>query len=231
MSAQLALNVRLRDACAFENFVPGANAEALEHVHALLERRSTVGVFFLWGERGCGKTHLLQAACRTGDPARAPIYVPLAEAPNLTPAMLEDTERHGVVCLDDLDRIAGDRAWETALFSLYERLRAAGGVLMVTAVANPVHLRLAMPELTTRLNAGLVYRLQSLTDADKIAAIELRGRNRGLDMDHDVARYILARYPRDTHSLFALLDRIDRQSLASQRRVTVPFIRALEAGT
>jgi chromosomal replication initiation ATPase DnaA len=30
------------------------------------------------------------------------------------------------------------------------------------------------------------------------------------------------------HSLFALLERLDRVSLASQRRLTIPFLRSLE---
>ena len=43
-----------------------------------------------------------------------------------------------------------------------------------------------------------------------------------------VARYILARYPRDLDSLFALLDKLDVASLAEQRRLTIPFLRSLE---
>ena len=47
-------------------------------------------------------------------------------------------------------------------------------------------------------------------------------------MPEEVVQYILGRYPRDMHSLFDLLDRIDRASLAQQRRVTIPFLRRLE---
>jgi DnaA family protein len=89
-------------------------------------------------------------------------------------------------------------------------------------------LGLAMSELATRFAWGSVYQLKPLADDDKLAAMQLRARNRGLDLPPDAARYILHRYPRDLHSLFALLERIDAASLASQRRVTIPFLRDLE---
>jgi DnaA family protein len=49
-----------------------------------------------------------------------------------------------------------------------------------------------------------------------------------LELPPDVARYVLARYPRDTRSLFEWLDRMDRQALAAQRRLTIPFLKELE---
>ena len=67
-----------------------------------------------------------------------------------------------------------------------------------------------------------------LSDAEKLEAVRLRARNRGFDLPEDVARYILSRYPRDMNSLFELLNRIDREALAHQRRVTIPFLRRLE---
>ena len=47
-------------------------------------------------------------------------------------------------------------------------------------------------------------------------------------MTEEVANYLLTRFPRDTHSLFALLDKLDSATLAAQRRLTIPFLRGLE---
>ena len=47
-------------------------------------------------------------------------------------------------------------------------------------------------------------------------------------MSEEVAGYLMARFPRDLHSLFALLDRLDAATLAAQRRLTIPFLRELE---
>lgn len=225
---QLPLNLRLRDGSSFENFLPASNREAVERLRLTVQARVSAFLFF-WGESGSGKTHLLQAACRSMQAqASDAAYVPLANIDELSTALLEDRERAAVVCLDDVDRVAGDVAWETALFALCERVRAAGGRLVASGRAPPLQLGLRLPELATRLAWGPVYQLRSLSDAEKIEAVRLRARNRGLEMSSEVAHYILKRFPRDMASLFDLLERIDRLALSSQRRVTIPLIRELE---
>ena len=229
---QLALNLRLRDASSFENFVVGRNREALERV------RATAGApaqppsawLYLWGEAGTGKTHLLEAACRVARQTGAnPVYVPLRDHAELSPAILDGVEQGAFVCVDDVQAIAGDRDWQRALFALYERLRAQGGALLVAARVSPAALGLTLPDLATRLAAGLVYQLHTLTEEEKIAALQLRAGRRGFEMSDEVARYLLTRYPRDLHSLFALLDQLDSATLAARRRLTIPFLRSLES--
>ena len=234
MNAQLALNLQLKDGSSFGNFLPARNREALDRLRAAVEAagHDAAGgerMFFLWGEPGTGKTHLLQAACRQAqENGIAPVYIPLANSAEFSTAILEGVEHVPLVCLDDVDRIAGDIVWEPAVFSLCERQREARGTVIAAGAANPKHLGLRMPELATRLGWGPVYQLHALNDTEKLEAIRLRARNRGLEITEEVSRYILGRYPRDLRSLFDLLERIDRASLASQRRITIPFIRGLE---
>ncbi|MEK7223369.1 MAG: DnaA regulatory inactivator Hda [Pseudomonadota bacterium] len=234
MSQQLALNLRLKDGSSFNNFFPGPNREALERLRAVVvavatREKALDKMLFLWGTEGGGKSHLLQAACRLAQElGMAPVYVPLAEAAELSPSLLEDAEKAPLVCLDDMERIAGRADWEAALFSLTERMRTAGGLQICAARAPPARLGLRLPDLSSRLAWGAVYALQALDDAEKLEAVRLRARNRGFEMPEDVVQYILSRYPRDMHSLFDLLERIDRASLSQQRRVTIPFLRRLE---
>jgi DnaA-homolog protein len=231
---QLALNLRLRDASSFENFFVARNREAVERLQQAVcnlgeAPRSPASWLYLWGEPGTGKTHLLEAACRAAqEQGYAPLYVPLAEKADFSTALLEDVEQVPLVCVDDVDVIAGDATWEAALFALYEHLRAHGGMLVLAARSSPAAIGLKLADLATRLAAGLVYQLQPLSDAEKIAALRLRAQRRGLEMTEEVARYLLTRFPRDLHSLFALLDKLDSATLAAQRRLTIPFLRGLE---
>lgn len=233
MSRQLPLNLRLKDASSFGNFLPGVNREAIDRLRAgvvaTATRAKAEPVIFLWGVEGSGKTHLLQAACRLAQELGiAPVYLPLSEIEALSPAVLEGAEQAPLVCLDDLERAAGRAEWEAALFSLAERLRAAGGMLAIAASAPPAQLGLRLADLASRLAWGTTYALQPLDDRQKLEAVRLRAQHRGFEMPEDVARYILSRYPRDLPSLFGLLDKIDEASLAQQRRVTIPFLRQLE---
>ena len=50
---------------------------------------------------------------------------------------------------------------------------------------------------------------------------------RGMSMDDSVLDYLFRHYPRDLDGLLHLLDRLDRTSLAEQRRITVPFVRGV----
>jgi DnaA-homolog protein len=229
---QLALNLRLRDASSFENYFVARNREAVERLqHAVsgLAGGSPASWLYLWGESGTGKTHLLEAACRAAqEQGSTPRYIPLSEMAGLTTALLEDAEQSTLVCVDDVDAIAGNVHWEAALFALYERLRAQGGMLVLAANGSPGAIGLKLADLATRLAAGLVYQLQPLTDAEKVSALCLRAQRRGLTLTEEVSSYLLTRFPRDTHSLFALLDRLDTATLAAQRRLTIPFLRSFE---
>ena len=52
---------------------------------------------------------------------------------------------------------------------------------------------------------------------------------RGLRLSDEVVEYLLTRLPRDLPSLNAVLDALDRYSLAAKRPVTLPLVReALE---
>jgi DnaA family protein len=141
--------------------------------------------------------------------------------------MLEGLEALSLVCIDDVDTIAGDAAWEAALFHLFNRVRERGARIVIAGSASPRALGLGLPDLATRLAWGLVFQLHPLGDEEKAQALQLRARGRGMEMPEAVARYLLQHHARDMAALFALLERLDRASLAAQRRLTVPFVREI----
>jgi len=219
---QLPLGIGLRDSATFANFWPAANREALL---ALSEGEEQF--VFLWGGAGCGKTHLLQALCQQqAEQGRTVAYLPLAE-PGMVPQMLEGMEAMDLLALDDLDAVAGQAEWEEALFHLYNRLRDAGVRLVVTASASPAALPVALPDLASRLSWGLTLQLSANDDAAKLAILQLRARNRGLELSEEVGNYLLKRCERDMESLIQLLERLDAASLQEQRRLTIPFVKTL----
>lgn len=220
---QLTLRIGLRDSATFANFLAGENAAPLH----LLQQESEPFVY-LWGGVGSGRSHLLQAACHAetsrGD---RPAYLPLAELAKAGVDLLDGLEQMSLVCLDDLQAVAGDRAWEEGLFHLYNRVRDAGGRLLAAADASPAALGVGLADLRSRLGWGPVFQLQSLDDAGKLAALQLRARARGMELSEEVGAYLLRHCPRDMHALFELLERLDQASLTAQRRLTIPFVRDL----
>jgi DnaA-homolog protein len=224
---QLALGVRLRADAVFDSFWPGPNGEIV----AALRAPSTTPLW-LWGAAGSGKTHLLQAVCAaTGESAA---YFPLARSLALPPEALAGFERSGVLCIDDADAVAGDLAWERALFRVFNEAAELRTRLIFAAAAPPRQAEWRLEDWRSRAAASVVYQLRELDDAGRVEALRLRAAQRGLQLPYETSEYLLKRMPRDLRSLFEVLDLLDEASLAAQRRLTIPFIRdALEklAGT
>jgi DnaA family protein len=218
---QLALGVKLRADALFASFVPGANAE-------LVAALAGPGALPVWisGPRASGKTHLLQATCAAHEDAA---YFPLRGEVALPPEALEGFAASRVLCLDDVDAVAGDGAWELALFNCFNESRDLGTRLVLAANAVPRAIAWGLEDWRSRAASCAVYQLHELDEAGRAAALGLRARQRGLELPRETADYLLKRVPRDLSSLLDLLDALDDASLAAQRRLTIPFIReALE---
>jgi DnaA family protein len=225
MSGQLPLYISLRDSATFANFLPADNAQLLLQ---LVDATSLKGerFIYLWGGPGSGKSHLLQAVCHAlSASSHTGVYLPLAHT-GMRPEMLEGLENMPLIAIDDCQAIAGNRDWETALFNLYNRVRDRGeGHMIVTGSVNPQALGLVLPDFESRLLWGLVFQIQGLNDDQLAQALQMRAKGRGMDMPDDVAGYILRRCPRDMHTLFDLLDKLDHESLVAKRKLTIPFVK------
>jgi DnaA-homolog protein len=218
---QLPLAVRLRDFAIFDTFEPGPNGAV---VAALAGDAPGSPSMWVWGQEGSGKSHLLQAAC-AANPSAA--YLPVAELLPGGPATLEGWDDRALVCIDDIDRLAGQREWELAAFVLFNRLWERGGRLVVSAASGPAELRFALADLQSRLAWGGVFRLEPLSDEDRIAALRRRAAHRGLELPIEAARYLLRRLPRDMRALCGWLDMLDTASLAAGKRLTLPFVKSV----
>lgn len=227
---QLPLSIGLRESAHFANFVAGENRQLVEAVEAMMRAaRDQERCLYVWGGEGVGKSHLLQAACHAAAEAgQTAIYLPLSQADQFAPQMLEGMEQMAVVAIDDIDAIAGDRAWETAIFHLYNRMRdESEGALIVAATTPLASSPLQLADLRSRLAWGLVFQLQGLDDDGKLAALRRAARGRGLDLSDEVANYLLRHYRRDLAALMALLEKLDEVSLVAQRRLTIPFVKSV----
>ncbi len=217
---QLPLGVRLAESARFASFVAGPNREALE----LLAGCSPPRLLWLWGRTGTGKTHLLQASCAAvGDRGAAAAYLDLESVG--TPGLLEGFDALDLVCLDSLERVSDDAAWNAAIFRLHTLMQDGAGRLYVASTGPPAALRFRLPDLRSRLLAAPVHQLHELAEEDRIAVLEQRAGRLGLVLPRESAAYLVHRMPRDMHSLCAALDRLDVAALAAQRRLTVPFLR------
>jgi len=189
---QLALALSSPPDPEFGNFVVGRNGELVALLRAFAARASTERFVYLWGAAGSGRSHLLGAVARAAHSLSQPVS--RLRAP-VAVAALETIDERDIVVLDDVHRL--DIQAQIALFGLYNRIRDAGrGALLASGAAAPAGLPVR-PDLATRLAWGLVYEVQALDDAEKIAAMQTHAAARGFDLAAEVGAYALRHARRD----------------------------------
>lgn len=221
---QLPLALRYPTDQRLDTFV-GAPPGSLAQLQALVEG-VTDDWLYLAGPASVGKTHLLLASCAATDAAgRRAAYLPLSAAAGRLADALEALEGNDVLALDGLEAIVGQRDDQVALFDAHNRARAAGTRIIYAANANPDALGLELADLRSRLAQCSRITLYQLDEAGRREVLRQRARRRGWLLDDAALDWLLKRVDRDLAGLATLLDRLDRASLAAQRRITVPFLR------
>ncbi len=226
--AQLPFDFHRDQSAVFQSYYAGGNEEVLGALRNL-SAVAAAQLVYLWGPTGTGKSHLLQAMCHAASTSlgRAVSYLPLREAAVHGPQICEGLESCALVCIDDLETVAGDHDWEHGLFALFNRLRDGGRTMVASGTVAPRASPIVLADLRSRLEWGLVYQIHPLTDEDKRGLLLERGRQRGLTLDAGVVDYVLRHHPRDVSSLCAFVERLDKASLSAHRHVTIPFVKSL----
>jgi DnaA family protein len=243
LTPQLPLALRYPPDQRFENFI-AAPASALAQLRALAEQPG-VDWLFLAGASKTGKTHLALALCAAAEQAgRRSVYLPLVAAAGRLREALDALDGNDVIALDGVEHIcpgarqsklahdiAGNRDDEIALFDFHNRARRLGMSVLYAAQALPDQLSLALPDLRSRLQQCARITLLPLDDTARAEVLRDRAQRRGLMLEDAAIDWLITRTDRDPGALVNLLDKLDRASLAAQRRVTVPFLRkVIESG-
>jgi len=220
--SQLALPLKLQDHAVFESFLPAGNEALVAYLQDIVATARLPGGWIRGGQ-ATGKTHLLQAVCeRAGNHAQ---FLPLSDFIDAGPAILDGLANRKFLCLDDVDAVAGDADWELGLFSLYNEITDAGSVLLCSAASAPRDCGFGLADLASRFSQLPTFNLHPLDESERIEALQLRARHRGLDLPTESAVYLLNRSTRDMTSLYALLDKLDAEAMIAKRRLTIPFVK------
>ena len=226
---QLTLNLCLKDAASFTNFFVGDNEQLVKILGDLHADNASPFIYF-WGNEGSGKSHLLSALCQQfSENSLAASYLPFEDVKQFSPQILDDLEVLDLLCIDDLNLIAGNLEWEEKVFHCFNKILAHGKRVVITANVAPQILQLILPDLKSRMMSGLIFEIKPLNDEEKIASLKLRAKLRGLELNDAVAHFLLSHYERNPKNLFAVLEKLDKAALVAQRRLTIPFVKDILA--
>ncbi len=215
--SQLLLDISPDWRPTLDNFVVGRNLELVSALRHALSGDSSERFFYVWGDAGSGKSHLLQASVN----AAHDLLLDAVYAEGSVPSRVMDS---GItmVAVDDVEQL--DDAAQIDLFGVYNLMRDSGAMLLVSGNASPPHLALR-DDLRTRLGWGLVYQLHVLSDEEKERALAQHARSLGLVLPTEVTQYLLRHGRRDLPTLMAVLESLDAHTLRLHRPPTIPLLK------
>jgi len=220
---QLPLDIQLDGTARLDNFYPGSNLQICQKLKNLAHSKDDF--IFIWGGPNVGKSHLAQAICREySEKNLIAAYFPLNNEA-LAPEVLEGLEFADLVCLDSLQSVLDEPYWQLALFNLFNNLKHKHRQFIIFCEDSPKNFSLQLADLQSRFNSMEIYKLEILTDQQRIGFVISNAEHRGLEISAEVARFILARSSREVGDLIDIIELLDAQSIAQQRKVTIPFVK------
>lgn len=233
MNQQLILNIPTDHSATFERFFWQDNTVLRDVLFSCLSQSQPIErLFYLWGEPGCGKSHLLQASCHALGKAMPCAYLPIQslQEAGADPEIFDNLEQLDLIAIDGLEHLAGNAAWEEALFHCYNRILAQPKSRLIMVASQPIAaLNIQLPDLRSRLSACMVFHVASLNEAATLKLLQERAIQRGLLLSEDVAHFLIRRCPRNPGQLLDIFEQLDKAAWKEQRRLTIPFAKSVLA--
>lgn len=209
---QLLLDIAPEWKPSLDNFVAGRNLELLSALRHALAHSSSERCFFVWGDPGSGKSHLLRGCVRAAlEKHHSAVY-----------AQGSVPEGASLVAIDDVELL--DDSAQIGLFHLYNQMRESGGILLVSGAKAPPYLKLR-DDVRTRLGWGLVYQVYVLSEEEKAPVLAQHAQAKGFALPPEVSQYLLRHGRRDLPSLVGALNALDELSLRLHRVPSVPLLK------
>jgi DnaA family protein len=221
---QVALDFRVHPMANFENFIEGPNTQLVHDLKdwvSALKSTSFPTCFYLWGARGSGKSHLLQACA---DRASA-----LGMAVKHFDPQEPQQPFHGgckLMVMDDVQDY--DEPAQAMCFNWFVNASLpADGVqrgILVSATLPPTDLMIR-EDLRTRFASGWVSAIDVLDESQRKAVLIQQAALRGLQLRDEVLEFMMSRFSRDLTNLVGWLDQLDGFALQAKRPITIPLIK------
>ncbi len=226
-SAWFAASDPISEHCTFESFVVGdSNRCAHSAALAVSERNGKHPVYnplLIHGDVGVGKTHLLQAIANRVRRRSPESRVFLTKGESFTRhvvqavrskdlfAFRDQCRKVDVLLVDDVQFLAGlDRFGRSAeeLFHTLNFLIERGRQIVLTASAHPQELAHMDRRIRNRLEAGLTAEVGSPDWETRIAILQRKAREAGVELATPVAETIASRFKHNVRELAGGLNRV-----------------------
>jgi DnaA family protein len=180
----------------------------------------------IYGAKDSGKTYLLQALCNQfNNQGKSSFFLPMRQAIELSVDILDSLENIELVCIDGIESLVGNKAWEIGLFNLINRSFNSNNRLIFTSAKNIDGMNFELKDLDSRLRRIQSHELYSLADDDILYALKHIANLRCIELGSKEAQYLLTYADRNISDLVKILESLDQLSMEMKRKITIPLIK------
>jgi DnaA family protein len=192
----------------------------------LLKDEALKDDLLIYGAKDSGKTYLLQALCNQfNNQGKSSFFLPMRQAIELSVDILDSLENIELVCIDGIESLVGNKAWEIGLFNLINRSFNSNNRLIFTSANNIDGMNFELKDLDSRLRKIQSHELHSLADDDILYALKHIANLRCIELGSKEAQYLLTYADRNISDLVKILESLDQLSMEMKRRITIPLIK------
>ena len=189
------------------------------------------------GPTGVGKTHLLRGICHSARKQRPELRAIYLSAEQFTSGFLEALRGSGLpsfrrkyrgvelLALDDLHFLVGKRATQVELLHTIDELLREGRQLVFAADRAPAELTDLGPELTARLQSGMVCLVEPPDYATRLGIVNQMARRFAMSLPQDVQEFVASQLTCHARELSGALCRLQATSQAMGRPITLAMAR------
>lgn len=228
----------------FEHFVVGpGNRLAHAAARAVCENPGRAyNPFFVHGDVGLGKTHLLQAVCleiKRQHPGTRLMYL---SCEGFMTRFIDDVKAGrmtefrnafrgvDVLAIDDVQFLAKRDRTQEEFFHTFNALHQDNRQIILSSDAPPEDIPDLEDRLVSRFKWGLVASVDAPGFETRVEIVKEKGRLRGMVVPDDVACFIAERVPTNIRELEGALTKIQLQSAIDRQPATIEVARAALGG-
>ena len=221
---QLALQIQINERASLKNFfVSKNNNKTIQVLKNILFSSDSGAQIFIDDLGSNGKSYLLQAICNDfSNSNNSSIYIPMEEAINLDPSILEGVSELNLICIDDVDLINNRREWEIALFNLINECYEKECFLLLSGSINKLE---AIPDLVSRIKKMETLRLEAINDDELLEATQAISKNLNIEISDKNMNYLINNSKRDIKTIFRTLSQLERESLERKKSIGLNLIK------
>ena len=234
-----ASDVGLNPGYRFDTFVVGP-CNRFAHAAAVGVSESpgkTYNPFFIHGNVGLGKTHLMQSLCHAlleRDPSVRILYLSCETFVNHFISALENGDLHefrnkyrnvDVLVVDDIHLLANKERTQEEFFHTFNTLYNAGKQIVLSSDSPPKDIPTLQGRLVSRFKWGLVTEMEPPCYETRMAILKRKSRERGRELPDDVARLLAERIDTNIRELEGAVTKVIGYAALAGQQVTEELAR------